>query len=375
MTQQHSDVNPSAADTWRICTAHPSMRKLYPSQDDDESAREGEAAHWVFAEAMHGRTVAEGQIAPNGVIVTEQMIDTADMSRAHLAALPLDRSTIAIEQPVTIPRVHARCFGTPDVRAWGKPTFDGFYHLYIADLKYGHRYVDEYENWQLICYAAGLVPPSVDDRQVMCHLIIIQPRAYGRGGMIREWVVTLSDLRGHINRLAMAAAEALGPAPRCVPNPGCLDCSARHACPALQQDAYRSCAIVTKAEPLDLPPAAAGIEYTMLTDAAQRLAGRIKGLEEQLRHQITAGRTDTGYTLERTPGREAWLDSNAAIECAKLFNLDIEKPRVAITPNQARTLGMPADVVKLYAHRPGGSVNLIPSTDGLARRIFGKTAK
>src|SRR5437868_4163827 len=74
----HSILPPSGAGTWRHCAMWVAMNQIYPQPDTPESL-EGNAAHWVFAEMLACRQVAEGHAAPNGVIVTDEMLEGAEL--------------------------------------------------------------------------------------------------------------------------------------------------------------------------------------------------------------------------------------------------------------------------------------------------------
>ena len=55
------------------------MNDAFPQEGDNGPAMEGTAAHWVFEEMLAGRDVVEGVVAPNGVTVTDEMIDGANI--------------------------------------------------------------------------------------------------------------------------------------------------------------------------------------------------------------------------------------------------------------------------------------------------------
>ena len=76
----HAFLAPSSAGIWGPggCPASPTVEAQYPEQEDSEKAREGTAAHWVASERLGGRSVAVGELAPNGVVVDQDMIDGTD---------------------------------------------------------------------------------------------------------------------------------------------------------------------------------------------------------------------------------------------------------------------------------------------------------
>lgn len=349
------------------------MQKRYPSPPSQESL-EGEAAHFALAEQLLGRTVATGQITPQNVILTDDMLDGVDVALDYIRAKAATASGgLMVEHRVPrIGRIHDKCYGTLDAGAWligptRRPT------LFIADYKNGHKYVEAYMSPQLVGYAVGVMDAAMySDLDVDLCLAIIQPNAYGRGGPVREWNVKAADVRPLVNKLSAAAHEALGDNPRCIPNPECRDCSARHACPALQLDAYASASISKGAVPFDLPPAAAGLELRILQEAQERLKARITGLEGQIDAQIRTGQHVPGWRLETSPGREVWHVPNAEVMAlGDLLEVDLVGETKPITPNQARKAGIDAAIVAQYSHRPNSRATLVPDSGATGwARVF-----
>jgi hypothetical protein len=84
-----------------------------PLTEDMTKAADGTAAHWAVSEVLSGRQVDVGVIAPNGVVLTEQMCEGADLMDD---AVGPERSSLFVEKRVAAPYVHLDCWGTPD--AW-----------------------------------------------------------------------------------------------------------------------------------------------------------------------------------------------------------------------------------------------------------------
>jgi len=376
---EHAILPPSSAHIWVKCAGSVTLRQAYPDADSDH-ARDGAAAHFAGAELLAGRVVAVGQIAPNGVVLTDEMIEAAEVwaddVQATLEPLLADawRTTAKVEQRVTIPRVHAQNWGTPDAYAWVQN-----FTLHVWDFKFGHGFVDVFENWQLIDYVAGILDAAtwmresnIPDERVTVVMRIVQPRNYHRDGPVREWRVKASDLRAHFNILQGAADAALGPDPQLKTGDHCEYCPARHACPALQQAAYGVVQRTGAAVPFDLPPHALGLELRTLRDAAKLLDARITGLETQALELLKSGAVVPFWQIENAQGREAWtVPANEVIMLGQMVNLELAKPPEAITPAQARRAGLSAELVDLYASRPSAS-KLAPLNEVKARQVFGK---
>lgn len=124
----HAPVAPSSLNRTVQCPGSLPLSQLYPEPEDSPEAMEGAAAHWALEQALRGWIIAEGQIAPNGVVLTDEMVDGAEMAvdyvRRHAG-----HAFLSIEHHVAVPRIHAQCWGTPDVRAWAAPTI---LHVFAA---------------------------------------------------------------------------------------------------------------------------------------------------------------------------------------------------------------------------------------------------
>lgn len=371
----HAILAPSAAARWVACAGSVALAALFPEEEDSEEAREGTAAHWAAFEILHASPVAVGQVAPNGFVLTEEMIDGAQMYvdeiDKKLAQYRLTRADLIVERRVSIDRVHPKNWGTPDCRfyvPWRKL-------LVLFDFKFGHRMIEVFECWQLIDYVVGSADElQLDDLTNSVEMVIVQPRSFHRDGPVREWMTRLCDLRAQVNILTMAAERALEPGAKCTPNPECEFCPARHACEAVQHSAYRAVALSKGSTPLVLSPAAVGLELRTLEAAEAALAARISGLKAQAVALFKGGAQVPGWAMVPTSGREAWREDKPLAELlqlGELFGISLAKP-AAITPGQARKAGMPEEVIAQYAGKPSRGLALERDDGSTARRVFGK---
>lgn len=377
MSGAHSILPPSGAAAWRRCGLWVAMNQAYPKPDTPESM-EGNAAHWVFAEMLAGRIVCEGLIAPNGVVVTEEMIEGGELVVETVRArMPVERfGAPHVEEAVACSRIHPQCWGTPDIWAFSASPLV----LEVIDYKFGHRFVDEYENDQGVAYITGIVDmlaekfgegPGLFDQHCKVNFTVIQPRCFYKGSPVRTWSILASDLRGHINLLTGAAAVALGPNPPAVTNSECGDCPGRHACPALQKAAYYDAEFAVKSSPVELPPAAASLELKMLERSLERLQSRVEGMREAVGAYIRQGHSVPWHRAEQGYGRQQWtMPVNQVLAMGSLMGVDLSKPGVK-TPKQAQKSGVDEAVIKAYSVTPLGSIKLVPDNPADARRVFG----
>jgi len=366
-------LRPSGAATWMACAGYVAMRSLYPDAPDEadtEVTEDGTACHWLAAELHAGRFHAEGSLAPNGRVLTEEMFDACDEYLGHINSWP--GVVPVVEQSIPGDVIFPGMSGTPDAWAYDPTTRT----LYLADLKFGFRFVEVFENWQLLCYVLMLIDllkiDGLTDQYLSVSMTIVQPRSTHRDGPVRTWTVKASQLRALFNQLIHAAHMAMGPEPLCTPNPYCGDCPARHACTALQNSGYAAVEIAYGSVPHELPPVAVGGELRMLKDAQKRLEARITGLEMQAEHLLTAGEVVPGWGLEPSYARERWRDGaeSQVLTLALYFNnAPLAKPRQAITPKQARKY-LPEDIVASLSHRPSTGVRLTQITSNTIRKKF-----
>lgn len=379
MSDHHTLCSPSSAWIWRICTAQPGMvrRVVNPLPRDDTASREGTAAHWAVSEQMADQVVALGQIAPNGVVLTQEMLDSADVAVRHLRGIlsrattrPVAQRTLWMENFISALQEYRG--GTPDF---------AFYDLnagilYVRDFKHGFEIVQAFEFWQGIEYAAHLCVKLRLPPETRVDIGIIQPRAPHRDGPVRTWRVTAGGLARYWHELDMAGEEASGPDAKLRPNAGCRRCDARHECPALQRDGYATAQQSEEALPLVLSTPALGLELVQLTEARARLDARITGLEALTEQRLRAGERVTGWALRPGESRLAWrIPPEQVIALGKLSGVDLQKPDAVITPTQAKaakSLGKEATaLIDGLSHRPPAALKLARDDGSEARRVFG----
>lgn len=367
-TADHAFLPPSSAHIWRTCAMWPTMNARFPETEPSPKALEGNAAHWVLHEAITRAYPPEGSPTPFGLVVTEEMLEGAELFKA--AIRPLEGQKLYVEQKVVNSAIHVQNFGTPDL--W---TFDNMI-LDVVDYKFGHEFVEVFENQQLINYT-GLILKELNvngmlDQQIRVRHTIVQPRSYTSAGPVRSHVyASAADLRGHFNLLRAAAESATRPEPVAVVNPGCDYCPGRHACTVLQRTAQRAADLSGHFTPVELDPLALGNEWRMLKRAADALEARLTGLEQQAVSLWHKGQIVPHTMIERGAGRRVWAKPAPEVTAlGAMFGKDLSKPGL-VTPAQAEKLGIPEAVVKSFTTVPGGSIRLVADDGSKARKVFG----
>lgn len=372
----HSILAPSHMGTLRYCPGSIQLQILYPEDSDSQDAREGTASHWAGSEQLDGRLVDVGQIAPNHVVLDVPMIEGADMYvEAVRKIVPVGGQ---VEQRVDCSIIHPLMWGTPDFWHYDPATLT----LHVSDYKYGRRFVEVYECWQLIAYALGIITSGACGGQVeRIVMTIVQPRSYHRDGPVRTWTIPRGALMAFLplmqasSRAAVREDGTFNPDAMCVVNPGCRDCTGRRACVTLQTAGMADIDLAGAPTPFDLSPVALGNELRMIQRAIAQLEARASGLEEQAISTMTAGTDVPWFRLDRTQGREKWMKSvGEVLALGDMFDLNLRKKPEAITPVQARAAGVPENIIALYSARPGGEVKLMPDDGSHANRVGFGTA-
>lgn len=363
----------SAAERWVNCPGSITLSATHPIDDASPKRAEGTAAAWVAAQVLHGVCVSAGQLAPNGVAVTAEMLDGADLY-ADAVRRVLAPEDMHVEEHMRAPSIHAEAMGDADV--WGVEPDTNVLHVF--EYKFGHRYVDEFENWQGAAYAIAaydsLAYPDYKNEQTqLVEFTVVQPRYFGPRPQVRTWRTSMVELRGMRNQLAHAAEVAQRPDPPTRVGSYCRTCDARHACWTLLNSATAEAEYTGIATPFALDIHQASHELRLIEKASGILDARANALKIEITAALARGERSRHYQLSRTQPREAWkADSvDSILGAAALLGVTVAKPTALITPNQARKAGLPASLVDSATHRPLGELTLAPIDTNAARKAFG----
>jgi len=362
------------------------MMQHFPEPDETPEAAEGTASHEIGSNLILNQTVGTlcvnaekfvGQKASNGVIFTEEMYDAAKIYADDVGEVMRETGVFAgdhfgNEFRIEAKRINDQSFGTIDQFIYYQKTSD----LYLWDYKYGFELVEVFENWQLINYASGILEHlkinGLWDQHVRIHFRIAQPRAFHRDGEIREWVVNAADLRPLINTLHVNAGISLSTNSTIQTGSHCRHCNARHGCPAAIQAGLRLYEVSMRPVPVELSNDAIGVQLAIIKRAKKQLEFLESGFEEQVKSKIRSGENIRGWLVEQGFGREKWAKPIAEVlSMGNMMGYDLKKPDEAITPNQARKLGIDAGITKEYSITPKTGMKIVSDNGDKARQIFG----
>ena len=368
---EHAPIAPSSLARTVACPGWIKNSAIQPPQAPTEESMEGDAAHWVALQMALSTIPALGDKAPNGVTVTDEMIDGGYVYVEALEGLPGK-----MEQRVQIPRIHpTECWGTPDRFTWTPNTK----RLRVFDYKFGFEYVEVFENWQLIAYASGIMDAlQLHDQDVILELVIVQPRLSHPDGPVRMWPVAATKIRAMVNTAFSAAHEALGDKPSTNTGPHCLHCPARISCNTLARAVFNIIEFSGHADPMLSSADDIGRELRLVQAARERLKARQTGLEAQAEALLRAGRPVPFFMLEPAQSRLKWFDDVKPEEVEAVVkalnpNKSALKPPALITPTQAiKGKVLDAAVMSAYSERPTGAMKMVSDTTTKAAKVFQK---
>lgn len=370
-------LRPSAAGLWVRCAGYASMAARFPELPGDNEVREeGTAGHWAAYEIGNNRPVPEGTIAPNGVELTEEILDGV---AEYLAVLRSWGSPVFMEFQVAIPSIHKECGGTLDAGSWDPVNRI----MRVADLKLGYKPVDPFELWQLIAYVRGFLDylQSIHGQfteHFTVEMIIVQPRGYGHD-TVKVWRTNSEKLIPYMTTLRTAANNAIayrdggtmyGAA--FTAGPHCDGCSAKASCATLQSASLQLIDVSTDHGALELTAQQAAAELRRLDRAIKVMEARQSGLEAQVTHAIQKDNfIHPNFEMGSGKGRLTWIEGKAveAIALAKVLGHDIAKPLQALTPIQAKAK-VAGTVLDAFTVRKPGTLKLRRLADNHADKLF-----
>lgn len=357
----HAKLSPSAAHRWLTCPASVAACANVVSPDTEHS-KNGTAGHWVYAEwLINGEPPPVGAAAPNGVVITQELIDLAAVGvgwvRQYIAERPC---TLLVEEPTEI----GTMFGLEPGICWG--TSDTFIlashgELVVADLKLGYMNVEVEDNEQLMLYAGGLIQ-AVGALFDTVRFVIIQPR---QGG-VKEWTLSMADLQGRLEKMGPGVAAALQPdAPYKPSESGCKFCSAAGVCKALQGEALA----LAKREfdtPVGIVDNITIEELSLLLEKAPVIEAALDAVRAHAKKLLACGVDVPGW--KRVEGRKdrVWKEGvEAQVDetlCNLGFGADDIRPRKLVSPAQAEKLAG-KKAVENFITKPKGEPVLAPASD------------
>lgn len=368
MSGVHADVAPSFLATVVACHGSLALSRAVPSADTKET-REGEVAHAVAMRCAMGEDVTQlfGKVF-EGVRVTGEMIKGAEMYEEALEGFKGNP-----EQTIPITRIHpTKCFGTPDFWQYAANTKT----LRITDYKFGHLYVEVFENWQLMAYAAGIIDMLVlqglaQEFEMIVEFMIVQPRCYSADTPVRTWTTSATNLRAYINQAHAAVEDALAPNPKTKAGTHCLFCPARATCKTAHVASTAILEYAGTVEAMSQNGHEVGLRLALINDALTMLKAVQTGLEEQASAMLKNGKVVPFFKIGHSQPRETWAKPVAEVAVlGSLYGKKLVEYDFAMTPKQAVAAGIPRAIIDKYATTPNGKARLESDDLTETKKIF-----
>jgi hypothetical protein len=379
LLRDHAPFPPSSIARIVQCPGSWQLCKQYPPDKTSEDALEGDAAHWVVAQWVKGSWPAVGDLAPNGVMVTEEMRDGAELW-AYETGFEVGVEDHIEEAMPASELIDPDNWGTPDrwtyrpVQIPDSPFMGGV--IKVSDYKFGHRIVEVVDCWQLMNYGYlildALKMNGFQELHTKFEFCIVQPRGYHIDGPVRRWTVMAHDLRAERNNIRVAIIRAKSENATCHVGTECRDCSAKGHCGTLHRAALTEIDEVGRPTPMDLPPMALSNTLRMLRRSIDILKARESGLTEVALATIKGGTNVPSFNLRTGQGREVWKISAKEVQDMgdMMGGIVLTEPK-AVTPKQAIKMGLDADTVRAFTETRNGETKLVEDDGRLARKAFG----
>lgn len=402
MSGQHARIRPSALSLTVACEASVQLQESVPPLPETDDQALGHAGHWVARRRLAGfghELPVGAKFTYNGKewVVDDDMFSGAALYERSIGGIHPD---LHIEEWLQSQRIHrTECAGTPDVWRYfpdaraaytmcppGLPP-DRFVRgelkiVRVGDYKYGHRFVEVFENFQGIGYIAAVADKlglnDLDDT-LYFEFILVQPRSYHKEGPVRIWRGTLVMLRALINIANGKAERALSSDPQMTTGKHCIDCEARHVCGAAQMNSNSIVSYTQRYERVELTPNQLGQELKLIDEMIDVLKARQTGLAPQAEVLLRKGERVPFYHLEAGQSNLTYFENVDADELVSMGDLigvnirkELKRSDRIVTPTQAIQLGIDPDVMNHYANRPHGKMKLTRDNSITAKKVFSK---
>jgi hypothetical protein len=358
--------HPSTLSQIMQCPASLRLQAESPPRLDSSYADEGIAIHDA-GHQMLSSVVSVGQTMPNGVVLTDDMLEVAREFYNHVFRVTNDRDIVHWASEEWLDLSHL----LPGMR--GRPDYYCLDHEGICDLielKSGHRQVRAFENWQNLAYATA-IPAE------LYRIHVVQPRCYSGDGIVDTWTVSGEEVRrNYLPRMQAACLASQDERAPAVTGDACRDCAASGECPAAiyatgwLSDRVRAPLLV------EMTADSVGLELSILEHTQEILKGRIATLEAVAMGMIGRGANVPGWAVTHGQGREKWtVPVEAIAQMGEMLGLDVMRPLEAKTPPQVRKLlkkGMPVEFIDRLVTRNAGEKKLVPANTETARRVFAR---
>jgi len=364
---------PSNADVWVTCAGAAALQAANPLPQVDtgqqpDTRLEGKGFDWLIKQCYGKASPSSflGELSPDGVVVDDEMVEACEDYTQIIGS-----RNCSIEVKVKLDFLKTGQYGYIDALSIDEHNKT----IHIIDAKYGHSYVDEFENYQLSIYLLGILDElgKNDYYDWSFELSIFQPRCFGES-TFRTWKLGYEDIAKMGDIFCDAVGVSMDEKPPTTVGNHCKKCNARHACSAFQKAVYDGYQYVGDSVPMLLSDDAIALEYKILKQFETQLKGRLSGIEQDAMSRLQSGKVLPGLTGKLSTGRERWKkDTNVeeVINISALLGVeDCTKPKDLITPKQLIKKGVDRAVINEYIESPQGKFTISEINQKQLRKTF-----
>lgn len=328
------------------CSGFKDLTPFEPSEKDTTVRDEGVAVHWMIEDAFKTDKLLEeytDRKAPNGVYITAAMIEHAEEYYKWLNETGAD-----IECDTTHRTDAWQINGRADAKAVLGES------LHIADFKYGWTQVEVKKNWTLISHACAVAMQNPAVKNIT--LTVFQPRGFHHDGQVRDWNLTIDDLKNLYNQID---SKLRNPVKTLSTGNHCKDCPVATNCPAAQKAAMRVID-VSEHEVFDSTVNTDKLSYILdnLYRAEEHLKQTLKAYEELATHQMKQGTLIPEYSLKRGLSQRVFKEGVTPEMLQALFNVDVTEKKM-MTPAQAEKKGIPKEAMESFCERKETGLKIV----------------
>lgn len=374
------------AHIWMNCTGSVSISEKYPAIESGEGVSEarleGRAFHEVSRSLLEFHKCNEqivktdfvGTLSNDNILITDEIFEAAVdyTDDVYIYCKKHDiLNDLHIEEYIDTNHLSPDTYGYIDSWVFNPKTM----MLAIWEGKYGHRFVDVFQHWQLLIYLSGILEElKIADQKINVQFRIAQPRNFNGNGPIREWLTVASDLKAYFN-MVTAKADNARSGGSCNVGMWCHDCTGRYACKTLQNANYQGIDYQRNAEGILLTGVDLSLELKILNKAEIALKARKSGLEEQALAEFKKGKPLPFFNVEQGYGNKRWKKDTPhaeVIAMGDMMDIDLRKPVQLDTPTQALKKGIDESVIKEYSETPKTKLKLVEDNGAIHRERFSK---
>lgn len=377
----------SSAGRWVECSGSVKLLQDHVPEEDTEESKQGTAVHYVGEKMLAAFKADQDHLAlgesligtthENGIIITEEMFDTALCYAEQIIKVVGDdsdrKAMLILEQRVEARSIDPECWGTPDAFFYDIPVNT----LHVWDLKNGHGRVEVFENYQLIGYAQAICETFNYARiNPRLNLNIIQPRCYDGKGPEQSWILPFDNIRGYINKMKWAVQRFRMAKSELITGSHCKYCDVSYKCAAILKAAAHVIDFSMDTIPLNMSAEAIAYEKTVVDTAMSRLKERSRAVDAQLENRIRKGEMIPGFRMDDVMGNKQWINKDPKTiemmgKMLKVKTMNDPQPR---TPTQVmkelKKNKVDESVISPYYHTTKTGVKLVADDGSKAKRIF-----